>query len=466
MDEDVIRRRNTQYSEETVEVDTFHYNDPLGTVKEQGEPDRGGGGTQNGYVITAEGEPLPISGGQPTEENHIRFHGGFLEDKEFHPASGYDRGHLYRMGVRHYSPSLGRFLQREPLLNNGPANFEFPLHANPYCYSINRPTQLSDTSGYQATLGGRPAEGGFTPTPVGRGCGAGCGGGGTYSPEPPGGGMTCAVQFPPESWCDKCMGCCCYAGHECPADVFHCNTSCAGDWVCYIPPKWPLAMCRCWCCGHDCGGENAPAKYKAPGGAYYYYGPPKYGPGGRGGIPRHPWLPLPEPAWPYPLLPDIRPLSSYISLGQIDPLPLNISQIASPLVINIEPIIEMLMDYGVHALTGIPALCDWLLAAVIEVCLDVPEFSKNFKLKDWQFLLCMQNACCSYEGCASGSPFGDLRLWLTGICAALAGLFIGFGIGLGPYSGLLAVAGFLVGIHAGGCETQFRGDVIRCFSKY
>jgi len=39
---DVIRRRNIQYGEETVEVDRFHYNDPLGTAKEQGEPERGG----------------------------------------------------------------------------------------------------------------------------------------------------------------------------------------------------------------------------------------------------------------------------------------------------------------------------------------------------------------------------------------------------------------------------------------
>jgi hypothetical protein len=38
---DVIRRRNIQYGEETVEVDRFHHNDMLGTIKEHGEPDGG-----------------------------------------------------------------------------------------------------------------------------------------------------------------------------------------------------------------------------------------------------------------------------------------------------------------------------------------------------------------------------------------------------------------------------------------
>jgi RHS repeat-associated protein len=144
MGRQVIRRR--QHTEEA-DTDLVHINDPQGSVKEDEDPSFPAS-TASGYVTTAEGEPLPLT--QPTEENHIRFHGGFLEDKELSTSAGSNRGYLYRMGVRHYSPALGRFLQRDPVGNFRPPNPEYPLASNPYAYGFNQPLEFTDTSGRQA----------------------------------------------------------------------------------------------------------------------------------------------------------------------------------------------------------------------------------------------------------------------------------------------------------------------------
>ena len=66
----------------------LHFNDMMGTAREETNPEYSGGegtGTPNGYVVTADGEPLAMTQPQPFNmENHIQFHGGFLEDSNLH----------------------------------------------------------------------------------------------------------------------------------------------------------------------------------------------------------------------------------------------------------------------------------------------------------------------------------------------------------------------------------------------
>ena len=52
------------------------------------DPDVSGAsvGTENGYTALAAGEPLPMV--QPSDTNHIQFHGGFLEDQNIHTTQG------------------------------------------------------------------------------------------------------------------------------------------------------------------------------------------------------------------------------------------------------------------------------------------------------------------------------------------------------------------------------------------
>lgn len=57
-------------------------------MKQEMDPDVTGAsvGTENGYVALAAGEPLPMT--QPSDTNHIQFHGGFLEDQNIHTTQG------------------------------------------------------------------------------------------------------------------------------------------------------------------------------------------------------------------------------------------------------------------------------------------------------------------------------------------------------------------------------------------
>jgi hypothetical protein len=63
-----------------------------GSVKQEMDPDVTGAsvGTENGYVTRSEGEllqeQLPMA--QPSDTNHIQFHGGFLEDQNIHTTQG------------------------------------------------------------------------------------------------------------------------------------------------------------------------------------------------------------------------------------------------------------------------------------------------------------------------------------------------------------------------------------------
>ncbi|MFH1516008.1 MAG: RHS repeat-associated core domain-containing protein [bacterium] len=170
----VIRRRETDGATVT---DTLHVNAPIGTVMQEAEPYVTGEvppGTPNGYVTNADGEPFWVDNLEPTTENHIQYHGGFLEDKEFHTSeANQERGYFYRMGVRHYSPMLGRFLQKDPMTISRLPSKRSPLSANPYTYALNRPLQLSDTSGFQPELPG------LSNCST---CGGGSGGGGLDGP--------------------------------------------------------------------------------------------------------------------------------------------------------------------------------------------------------------------------------------------------------------------------------------------
>ena len=176
----VLRRRETDG--ETV-TDTLHIDSAIGTTMQEASPDVSGDhvGTTNGYVTTADGEPFGETYMQPTDENHIQYHGGYLEDKEFHTSvANQERGYFYRMGIRHYVPAFGRFMQRDPITYMRAPHKTNPLSSNPYQYAYNRPTQMSDTSGYQP--GGPdilPEPWSGSPGDFGGGSGTddGCGGG-------------------------------------------------------------------------------------------------------------------------------------------------------------------------------------------------------------------------------------------------------------------------------------------------
>jgi RHS repeat-associated protein len=262
----VVRRRT--YEEEAA-VDKLHFNDMMGTVREETDPKLSGtegAGTVNGYVVTADGEPLEMD--QPPDENHIQFHGGFLEDANFHtnPAVDGVMGYFYRMGIRHYSPSLGRFLQRDPLTYTHLPNERFPENLNPYIYAYNCPTQFSDVTGYQACPNcGTPS--GNIPTmpatlPNGSWSGTdtgGSGGGGLPKPGSPN-EYGCAVRYPVECGCWS-WGCCIRSDEPEPSPCDPCTFSlptCIGPIGSIPPQKWSDGECWCWCCELRAGGEHAP----------------------------------------------------------------------------------------------------------------------------------------------------------------------------------------------------------------
>ncbi|MCD6217654.1 hypothetical protein J7L05_07315, partial [bacterium] len=243
-------------------------------------------------------------------ENHIQYHGGFLEDKEFHTSvANQERGYFYRMGIRHYSPMLGQFLQKDPFTIARAPSKMTPLSVNPYIYAYNRPLQLSDTSGYQP--GGwdiMPAEGGsfgggfgtdgggggLTRSPF-RNLGGGSGGGGNgEGGTEEGEERQCAVYYPSEcidreSSPDPCFELCCLwddepswtdacCGDSRRVDILwnHCHYTSEGD-------------CDCKCCWAG-DGENAPAAMGGGSmlggtGGSTVFGPPNIGPWGDGGDP-------------------------------------------------------------------------------------------------------------------------------------------------------------------------------------
>ena len=327
----VRRRKRNDVNDYT---DMLHFNDMMGTAREEVNPTEVGSevqGSAYGYVTTADGEPLSFGPSANLEENHIQFHGGFLEDRDFHES--FDRGYFYRMGIRHYSPGLGRFLQRDPLSYLRVPPKGHPLNLNTYIYGNNRPTQLSDRSGYQACPSCGTPSGGITPmvqwlTGPGfgqdgsSGGGHGGGGGGGWGDDE----TDCAVYYPEECIDDEdypnCTRLCCRSKNT-PAWW---NGCCCGDCtsmypegvLCEVLKEKTRDDCDCACCWAG-GEENAPTPIGSSSGGSggsgggSSYGPPSYGPWGEGG---NPWWIGPIPVFPTPI-PQI-PTNSWLLNMQIE----------------------------------------------------------------------------------------------------------------------------------------------------
>ncbi len=298
----VVRKRETDGETDT---DTLHVNSAIGTTLNVLFPDMDTPTLkEGGYKTTAEGEPFHVTGFEPQEENHIQYHGGFLEDKEFHTSvAGQERGYFYRMGVRHYVPAFGRFMQRDPITYMRAPHKTNPLSANPYQYAYNRPTQMSDTSGYQPegpeTL---PAE--WSGFGGGSGTDGGCGGGHSPFRNTPGSGSgdpgddgddseeakrKCVVWWP-----EKCVDdprypdcnvhCCQYDDQPSWLDTC-CDGGVYVDLNSFCNLTWE-DECDCPCCWAG-GEQNAPAAMgggaSGGGGGSIAFGPPKIGPNGKGG---------------------------------------------------------------------------------------------------------------------------------------------------------------------------------------
>ncbi len=303
----VVRKRETDGETDT---DTLHVNSAIGTTLNVLFPDMDTPTLkEGGYKTTAEGEPFHVTGFEPQEENHIQYHGGFLEDKEFHTSvAGQERGYFYRMGVRHYVPAFGRFMQRDPITYMRAPHKTNPLSANPYQYAYNRPTQMSDISGYQPegpeTLpaewsgfgGGSGTDGGCGHSPFRNTPGSGSDDNGDDSEEK---GIGCTKYYPRE----------CLEEGEDPETCteFCCTTEADPSWMsgCCLKSHQIIlnpcsytdeGYCACGCC--QGGEENAPNAMGGGafgGGGSITFGPPRYGFGGDGG---YPWEVWPRPHGP------------------------------------------------------------------------------------------------------------------------------------------------------------------------
>jgi RHS repeat-associated protein len=427
---EVIRRR---------EVDGETYTDMLqvvdhqGSVKQEASPDVSGTvGASNGYATHAEGEPLPIE--QPSDiANHIQFHGGILEDSNIHtnPATDGEMGYFYRMGVRHYSPGLHRFIQRDPLSYIRVPGRSTPLSLNPYVYGMNRPDQLSDVSGYQANPWGimpMPCPGCFSPEGGGSGTDGGQGpiiinrqrpgnGNGTPTPEADD-EPVCMKEFPQECIISDpgvlCGLTCCYNDHQ-PEWEGCCPKGTVSG--CVIDPKYE---CVCACC-LDGGGENSPEAV-APtifdfNEGSTTFGPPSIGPFGNGG--GMPWDNMP-----------ISPLSELFK-----PPRMTIPK-------KLDPNQQFWwMNLGVGAVAG---LCKLFVSHACSI-----DFGKIGWIGG--YVECVCNACRRFM-----SRYADYIKWLLiiGLIGAAVGFLIGFFSGGGIIGGLYS--GWKLGSHAARIYAKIR----------
>ena len=344
----VVRRRKRNGEDDY--TDMLHFNDMMGTAREEVNPKEVGSeveGSAYGYVTTADGEPLSLGPVANLEENHIQFHGGFLEDRDFHES--FDRGYFYRMGIRHYSPDLGRFLQRDPFSYSRAPHKSNPISLNPYEYGLNRPTQLSDRSGYQACPGCASPFGGAAPIgmlPSGGGFGTDTGGpggdtgGGPDLPDTP--ENRCLRPYPAE--CkqegipDYCYPCC-----QWKSDPSWRSNCCDAASIPYhipecakIEPFEPNDPCSCACCWAG-GEENAPTPIGgggfgggSSGSMGPIFGPPSIGPWGDGG---EPWDIRPRPLSEiFPWCPEYNGLMIWNSFKNNLTVKSNINGTLSPMI--------------------------------------------------------------------------------------------------------------------------------------
>jgi RHS repeat-associated protein len=74
-------------------------------------------------------------------KNKLRFNGDELQDEEFGDGSGLE---VYDFNARTYDQQIGRFLQIDPLLEDGQESL------TPYHFSYNNPIRYSDANGKEA----------------------------------------------------------------------------------------------------------------------------------------------------------------------------------------------------------------------------------------------------------------------------------------------------------------------------
>jgi RHS repeat-associated protein len=126
--------------------------------------------------------------------------GSFVPDFGFTGLYWHQRSGLNLAVYRAYNPSLGRWINRDPIGQRGGINL--------YGYGANRPTSLRDLSGLVAILsnpisGEEPPEEPLLPSPPNTGGGV-VGGGGQDPPPPPGYGPPSKLDWStwesPEMW--------------------------------------------------------------------------------------------------------------------------------------------------------------------------------------------------------------------------------------------------------------------------
>jgi RHS repeat-associated protein len=280
----VIRKRNHDTEADT---DTLHITSPVGSTMDVFSPDATTfSTTSNGYIRNAEGEPVeyvePVNLTLNNDVNHIQYHGGFVEDKNMHETSPtVEKRMFYRMGVRHYSTSLGRFMQRDPITFMREPGKMQPLSCNPYIYAHNNPVQMSDISGY-APMGsgtggcGNCGDVGFVPPPPELHPSE-------ITPESEEKGRECAFRWPKECVSDptypNCTRICCQFKDEIDRTASCCSTINQLDFYGIYCETTSEGLCGCACCwaGQD---DNSPSLSQqacgssaSGGGAITYFGP-------------------------------------------------------------------------------------------------------------------------------------------------------------------------------------------------
>ena len=408
-------------------------------------------GTENGYTALAAGEPLPMT--QPSDTNHIQFHGGFLEDQSIHTTQGTDgdMGYFYRMGVRHYSPALNRFMQRDPLSYTRQPGASSPLSLNPYIYAMNQPLQMSDPSGYEAGL----------PDNSCPGCTKGHKGGHGPVQTPTGGGngtdddnRKCRVYFPEdcleEPIFEICKTCCQYEDEPTWSREGCCTRNDLSIGNCTLKS---IEECKCACCWiGDGNGENAPAPIASGGsfGGGDVFGPPHIGPGGDGG---YPWWFGPAPFDPKnPVqIPELGIISmNHFKSGKMNANIFNPLSLQGITAYHYSTKPNMMLAAGLIAALGVGVLVGMLDAILAMICeiLDkggwCPDESKKC---DSTFLLCLCEACRTPQSAAIITlGVGAILGLIIAIGNPIAGgiIFVGFGF-LALGIGLITFGASLIG---------------------
>jgi len=440
----VVRRREVTDLDTEDWDDYLHFNDAQGTAKNENKVERGVTPPEVGYAVSAAGEPLAVASGAPTHTNHIQWQGAFLEDTELTTSAGSDRGNLYRMGVRHYSPAYGRFLQRDPLNNYRMPNASMPLAHNPYQYGYNQATEYSDTSGYAC---------------CGLGGGGAVGGSGGYNKES-NAEVACKVNWADET-CPglyTCLSACCVWPSGQKDDP--CHSLCLP--IDSMPQdQWTRCECLKSCDTDSQGGENHPRRMgvlypddMTPG----WEGPPSFGPGGTGGNIWW-WWPIlmggdhfPHFSMPLRKNNEVANISTHLHQSQY----IVVHATPSPMIGG--------WSWGINesVITLVTAaILDWGAIAYCEMR------GKVWDCNDTRGEYCIGKACCALYACLANSGIWVLAgiglgiLYVlasggTGLIPILAGGLAGGSVAVGIMHTISSVPSFP------GCTIVFFVDVYKC----